>query len=152
VLKLSHYFEKGTDEKKWSLSPAAELNAGTQYYDRAYFENRKFTFATTSGSGGKGSSGKGHSGKGGSGGGGSQTIKTLVFYNTTKFSLLDYEFSAPVSYETRRWGCYALPVLAIPVHPAKYAVDGVIQKEALSNSFFIELGAFVKLNARHKKV
>jgi hypothetical protein len=148
-LKLSHYFEKGTDKKKWSLSPAVELNAGTQYYDQAYFENRKFTFATTSGSSGKGSSGKGHSGGKGSG---TTTVKTLVFYNTNKFSILDYEFSAPVAYETRRWGCYASPTLAVPVNPANYAVDGVLQKEALSNSFFIEIGAFVKLNARHKKV
>jgi len=145
-LKISHNFEKGPDNEKWSISPAIELNAGTQYYNQAYYKNRKFTFATTSGS--SGNSGNSHPGRGHSNSSSSSssttTVKTLVFNDQNKFSILDYEISVPVMYETNRWGLYATPCFAIPVNAASYAVDGVLQKEILTNSFFIEIGAFIK--------
>lgn len=156
-VKLSHYFEMGPDKKKWSVSPSIEMNAGTQYYNQAYYQNRKFTFATTSGNSGNGNSStshkKGHASSGNTGSGSnSGVIKSLFFNDQNKFTLLDYEISVPVMYETEKWGLFATPTVAIPVNAASYEVDGLLQKETLTNSFFIEVGAFVKLYAHHKKV
>lgn len=154
-LKISHYFEMGQDTKKWAISPAIEMNAGTQYYNQAYYQNRKFTFATTGNSGAVTSGathGKGHanSGTGTTSSGSSSIIKTLVFNDKNKFAVLDYEISVPVIYETGHWSFYATPDFAIPVNAASYGVDGVLQKEQLSNSFFIEIGMFIKLYPHHK--
>ena len=149
--KVAHYFEKWPVQKRWTVSPAIELNAGTQYFNEAYYKNRKFTF-TTSGSPGNNGNGhprRGHSNSGNSGSN-STIIKTLVFHTKNKFTLLDYEFSLPITYETRRWCLYTTPVFAIPVNPATYAVDGVLRKENLSNRFFIEIGAYVKFYTRKK--
>jgi hypothetical protein len=152
-LKLSHYFEMGPETRKWSITPSVEMNAGTQYYNQAYYKNRKFSFATAPGTAGGSAStqGKGHAHSSGSGTG-NGAIKTVVFNDTNQFTVLDYEMSLPVVYETRSWGLYATPTVALPVHAASYAVDGVLQKEALSNSFFIEVGVFGKLHPHHKRV
>ncbi len=151
-VKLSHYFEMGPDKKKWSVSPSIEMNAGTQYYNQAYYQNRKFSFATTSGNAGNGTSSISHKKGHASSGSNSGVIKSLVFADKNKFALLDYEISVPVMYETEKWGLYATPTVAIPVNAANYEVDGQLQKETLTNSFFIEMGVFVKLYAHHKKV
>lgn len=153
-LKISHYFEMGQDTKKWAISPAIEMNAGTQYYNQAYYQNRKFTFATTTAGSGIVTSaathGKGHANGSSSSGNGNSVIKTLVFNDKNKFNILDYEISVPVIYETSHWSLYATPDFAIPVNAANYAVNGVLQKEQLSNSFFIEIGAFIKLYTHRK--
>src|ERR1035437_736260 len=100
-LGLSHAFESGEENNKWTIAPTAQVNAGTQYFNEAYYEFRKFTIP-------------------------------------------DYEFSLPVNYDAKRWGLYALPTVAVPTNAASYAIDNAIQKESLSNSFFIEIGAYVK--------
>ena len=152
-LKISHYFEMGDGTKKWAIAPAIEMNTGTQYYNQAYYQNRKFTFATKTSSSGVVTSTaahrKGHA-QSSSSGSSSSVIKTLVFNDKNKFNILDYEISVPVIYETSHWSLYATPDFAIPVNAASYAVDGVLQKEQLSNSFFIEIGAFIKLYTHHK--
>lgn len=146
-LKLSHYLERGPAAHLWTVTPSIELNAGTQHFNQAYFANRKFNFATTgnSGNGNRGNSGKGHATSSGS------TVKTLVFTGGYKFSILDYELGLPLTYETNRFGAFITPTYAIPVHPVEYLLDNKLEKEVLSNSFFIELGAFIKLNIHHKK-
>ncbi len=146
-LKLSHYFERGPAAHLWTVTPAVELNAGTQHFNQAYYANRKFNFATTSNSGSGRKSGKGHANTSGS----STTVKTLVFTEGNKFSILDYELGLPLTYETSRFGAFITPTYAIPVHPVEYLLDNKLEKEVLSNSFFIELGGFIKLNIHHKK-
>ena len=146
-LGLSHPFESGEENNKWTITPTVQLNAGTQYFNEAYYEFRKFSFPTTSSSGSGTSSkgkGKGHSNSSNSGSGGSTTAKTITFYDKTKFTILDYEISLPVNYDNKRWGLFALPVIAIPVHPATFAIDNAIQKEKLSTAFFIEIGGYIK--------
>ncbi len=147
-LGLSHAFESGEENNKWTIAPTAQVNAGTQYFNEAYYEFRKFTFptaASNSGSGNGKGKGRGHSNSSNSGGGTTTTVKTVTFYDKNKFTILDYEFSLPVNYDAKRWGLYALPTVAVPTNAASYAIDNAIQKESLSNSFFIEIGAYVKL-------
>ena len=140
---LSHSFEMGPDSSKWTISPTAQIGAGTQSFYRAYYKNRKFSFGTTTGNGGNGSShGKGHHTT--SGGTSTGTSKTLTFLTQNQFTVLDYEVSIPIEYEHKRWGFHITPVFAIPVNPMTYAIDGVLQKETLTNSFFADAGVYLK--------
>lgn len=150
-VSLSHTFEQGEENNHWTFVPTIQANAGTQYFNEAYYEFRKFTFATTASNSGSGNSsgkgkGKGHSNStnSGSGSGNTSTVKTVTFYDRNRFTLLDVEFSVPVTYETKHWGVYANPVIAVPTNAATFAIDNAIQKEKLSTVFFAEIGAFVK--------
>ena len=153
-LGVSHPFEIGEENKKWTITPTLQTIAGTQYFNEAYYEFRKFTFTTTSGNSGNGNGngssnsgkGKGHSNSSNSGSGSSTTttVKTLTFYDKTKFTILDYELSLPVNYEAKHWGIYTNPVVAFPTNAASFAIDNVLQKEKLSTAFFVEVGGYIK--------
>ena len=139
---LSHPFETGPDSNKWTISPTAQITGGTQSFYRAYYENRKFSFntKTTNGTGNSNGHGKGHT----SGGTSGSSVKTLTFLSQNKFDILDYEASVPVEYEHKRWGFHVNPVLAVPVNAMTYAINGVLQKEILTNSFFVDAGIYLK--------
>jgi hypothetical protein len=140
---ISHPFGIGADSNKLTISPTAQITAGTQNFYRAYYQNRKFSFntSTTNGSGGSSVHSKGHHTGTGTAAGSS---KTLTFLSQNRFDVLDYEASVPVEYEHKRWGFHATPVLAVPVNPMTYTIDGVLQKESLTTSFFIEAGVYLK--------
>ncbi len=130
---LSHGFSFGSDNNLWSVTPTAEINAGSQTFYRAYFKNRKFSNTST------GVKAKGHSsGKNNTGN------SKISFVQSNNFSILDYELSIPIAYDAKSWGIFATPTLALPVNPATYAVDGVMQTETLSNSFFVKAGIYFK--------
>ena len=146
-LGLSHSFEFGEKDKLITFNPTFQLNAGTQYFNKAYYEFRKFPFATTANNSGGGNSGKrkGRSGGSNSGSGsGSSIVKNVTFYDKNKFTILDYELLLPVNYDRKRWGLFANPVVAFPVNAASIAIDNKLTKENLSTSFFIELGGYIK--------
>ncbi|MDQ6756723.1 MAG: hypothetical protein M3004_07285 [Bacteroidota bacterium] len=136
---ISHEFESGEENNKWTFNPTAQLNAGTQYFNQSYYETRKYTFATGSGVGSNRGKGKGHSSSSTT-----TTVKTLTFKDSNRFAILDYEFSFPINYDKKWWGLYALPVVAVPTSAATYVLDNTIQKEKISTTFFIEVGAYVK--------
>jgi hypothetical protein len=143
---ISHEFETGDENNKWTFNPTAQLNAGTQYFNQAYYEYRKFTFATSNpnrGSSGGNGRGRGHS-NGSNSGTTTTTVKTLAFKDSNRFTILDYEFSLPINYNVKRLTFFAVPVVAVPVNAATYVVDNVPQKENLATTFFIEVGAYIK--------
>lgn len=151
-LNLSHEFESGEENNHWKFTPTLQANAGTQYFNQAYYEFRKFTFPTKSAnsgssngsSSGKGS-GKGHSNSSNSGSGTTTpTVKTLTFYDRNRFTILDVELSVPINYEKKDWGLYANPVVGFPTNAATFAIDNAVQKEKLSTIFFTEIGAYIK--------
>lgn len=148
-LGVSHSFERGDDNNKFIVKPTVQVMAGTQYFNEAYYENRKFTFPTTgnssNGSSNSNGKGKGHSNSSNTGSvTTTTTVKTLTFYDKNRFTVLDYEISLPANYETKHWGFYLLPVVAIPTNAATFAIDNAIQKEKISTTFFVEVGAYVK--------
>jgi hypothetical protein len=149
-LGLSHAFETGEENNKWTIAPSAVMNAGTQYFNEAYYEFRKFSFTTTAAaassgnSGSSNSSGKGRGHSNSSNSTTTTTVKTVTFYDKNKFTILDYEFSVPVNYDAKHWGLFANPVIAVPTNAASYAIDNAIQKEKISTSFFTEIGAYIK--------
>ena len=135
---FSHPFEIGIENNSCTISPTAQINAGTQTFYRSYYKNRKFSFS--SGSSNSRGSGKGHHTSANSG-----SNKIISFPSPNGFNVLDYELLVPVQYETKRCVIYANPVAAFPVNPVSYAVDGVMQTEKLSNSFYAEVGIYFKL-------
>lgn len=137
---VAHPFNISVKDNSLSISPTVEINAGTQSFYQAYYKNRKFSF-TTHGSNGKGRS---HKKSGTTTTTDTSTVKEVTFPGQNRFSLLDYEFSIPMSFDAKKWGLFLTPVLAIPVNPTTYAIDGVLQKEQLSNSFFIKTGVYFK--------
>lgn len=145
-INVSHSF--GLDEnKQLQVTPTFQVNAGTQYFNQAYYEFRKFSVPTSGGSGG--SSGNGSNrGKGHSHGSGSSTttVQTITFTNQNKFSILDYEISLPVTYDLSKWGIFLIPYYVLPTSAANYVINGQLKKEQLTNTFFIELGAYLKLH------
>jgi hypothetical protein len=120
----SHEFGFG-DNKQFAITPSALLNAGTQNFDASYFTNRKFSTkrkrraAVTS-------------------------SNVVVIQN--QFSILDYELSLPFNYDNSKWGVFITPTYSIPQNPFKYSLNGgtTYQTEALSNSFYAEVGVYIK--------
>lgn len=139
---ISHPFYFTVKDKNLSISPIAEMNAGTQSFYRAYYENRKFGFTT------HGSNAKGHghkkSGTTTTPVSDTSSIVTVTFPEQNRFSILDYEFSLPMTFDAKKWGIFLTPTVAIPLNPATYEIDGVLQKEKLSTSFFVKTGVYYK--------
>jgi len=134
---ISHKFEWKIKEGDFSIAPQALVNAGTQHFYTSYYLNRKFPTGN-----GKG---RGRLQKTGSGNNSNGSGSVQVSYNN-QFSVLDYELSVPFKYEQKKWSFYLTPNFAIPVNPVNYSLDQQTPvKESLTNSFFIEMGAALKL-------
>ena len=124
---LSYNIEFGNDEN-WSFSPTGVVNAGTSNFYKSYFTDKKFTgkrrrvTAPTQ-----------------------PLITPIVIKNG--FGILDYELSAPLEYEGRKFGFYCTPTYSIPVNPISYSLTNGLtyKKEKLTNSFYVELGVFMKI-------
>ncbi len=141
---LSHEWNWGKDSN-WSIEPAFTSNIGSQNYFDNYQQSR--TRKT----------------------GGRTTTPTQVGYYTTisilslnprRFVLLDYELSAPLYYDTKKWGAYIIPTFAIPQNPDTYSIttatvrkyrDGttdtpVVRQfqspENIQNSFYAQIGVY----------
>lgn len=155
-LKIGRYFQIGSDMNNLSIAPSLQVNAGTQYYNQAYYTNRKYSVATSNGNGTTTTTRKGHARKSaattGSTGSTSttSTIKSLTFTNKNQFTILDYELSLPLNYQYKNFGIFAIPTFAIPVNASSYEVDGVLTKEKVSNTFFMEIGVSLKFPTHHK--
>lgn len=124
-LGLSHQFE--FDNGNFAITPTAVVNAGTQNFYEGYFTNRKFSAKrkrrqTTN----------------------PNAIKVIVV--NKKFAVLDYELSLPVNYDKAKWGLFITPTYSLPENGFKYSLNNGVtyRTELLSNSFYIEVGGYVK--------
>ncbi len=122
--ELNHTFYAVSDQLK--ITPTIYVNFGTQNYYNEYTSYKR--------------SGSGAGGGYGNGGGGSTQTTTVTAAESTKFQLLDYEFSLPVSYTYKKLTVFCTPVFAIPVNPSLITIDGQTTREVLSNSFFWSAG------------
>lgn len=123
---LSHQFEF-TDNKRWAITPSVLVNGGTQNFYENYYTHRKY----------------------------SQKRKRRLTQNTNNvnvivmnksFSILDYELSMPIDYTDHKWGLFFMPTFSIPENGFKYSLNNgaTYQSEILSNSFYAEVGAYIK--------
>ncbi len=113
---VSHPFRFGSDSSIWTIEPSFKSNFGTQKYYEAQKKAKK--------------------------NGGSATKIT----GSTAFVVLDYEFSLPLSYDTKKWGFSFTPSFAIPVNPISLTKPNgsIFLQEKLSNVFYAELGFNIK--------
>ena len=116
------------EDENWTFSPSAVVNIGTSNFYSTYFKDKKFSTKRKK-----------------------RTpvvpAGTIVTVNVEKqnFGLLDYELSAPLEYENKRFGFFLTPTYAIPVNPVKYTINnGAPITEQLTNTLYIEIGAFIK--------
>ncbi|HVZ55174.1 MAG TPA: hypothetical protein VG870_00830 [Chitinophagaceae bacterium] len=114
-------------DNRLSFTPGFKFNAGTQnFYDQYYKHGRSRNVHK----------------RNRNGGGGATAVIQVVSANA--FTIMDYEASLPVKYETNRWRLTFTPTYFIPVHPATLKVNNVLTSEALQNSWVVQLEAVIK--------
>ena len=124
---LNKSFEIG----KLVIEPGVKLNAGTQNYYNSYLVAGKSHITGNKGLG-RGLLKKGNSG--------TTTPTTYSVVEASKYKVLDYEISVPVSYSLHNFKFDIVPTYAIPVNPASIlSSTGTVQKENISNHFVLQL-------------
>ena len=147
-ITLSHGFDFGKeDTAAWTITPTFKANYGTQ--DFIHEHTRKKVKKKNQAANVKNS------------------IVTNVISGSNAFSILDYEFSAPISFETKNWAFSFTPTYALPVNPITTKTQTIlyqngiklpqnqqpkpeIEKENLSNTFFFELEVTWKIPTTKK--
>lgn len=104
------------------ITPTAYVGFGTQNYYTEYYTYRNY--------------GSGSYGRGGYGNGSMGQTEIVSSAESTKFKLLNYEFSLPVSFSIGNFDFFATPVYTIPLSPSSITVNGITTKEPLSNTFY----------------
>ena len=141
-LGMGHAFNSGDEDHLFSINPSININWSTlNFYEG--FTSRKVskkigqTIANVA----------------------SATATTTVDKN--RFTLLDYELSVPLSYDTKKFSCFLTPTFALPQNPINTTTSTVIKlkngtqttqvqnstplsEKKLENSFFWEFGVYVK--------
>lgn len=139
---LGHVFSFGEDDRKFSITPKALANMSTLHFYEGY-TNRKV----------------GKKAK--------QTMPNLLSVSSittvdnNKFTLLDYELSIPIAYDTKRIGVFFIPTFALPQNPIHTTTTTVYKfrngsentvtqnstpqsEKNLGNIFYAELGIYLK--------
>jgi hypothetical protein len=114
-----------------SVTPTATMNASTQQFYNSYYKNKRFSIPRH----------------------GKPPLPANVslsgeVLNSGEFQIMDYEFSAPVSYTAGKWTFNFTPTEAIPVNPADIKLTAKVNnqtssktyKEVLPNTFFYQVG------------
>jgi hypothetical protein len=142
TVRRSFYF--GEDGKQWSITPLALVNFSTLHFYEGY-TNRKIgkrqknplitSIVSTT---------------------------TVTNKNSNNLTLLDAEFSIPVSYDEKKWGIYCTPTLAVPQNAIYTSTKSVItlrngnvnspasinstpdSEKKLASTFYVELGVYFK--------
>ena len=109
-LAISHQFsiETSDEDTYWLIEPGLETNLGTQNFLNGYKTKtgkRKLVTASNS-----------------------------IVSDGGKFQLLDYEFSLPISYNTKRWSITFSPVYAIPKNPITTTTTALITSASKTKS------------------
>ena len=125
-LEIAHYFQLDSNDE-WSFEPSVTMNAGTNNFYETYFTDIKYASrrrAIITGD---------------------PFIKPIIIKKG--FGILDYEVSAPIKYEGKKLGLYFTPTYTIPVNPVSFSLNNgsTYKTEKLTNSFFVEVGLFIKL-------
>ncbi|GAC1585872.1 MAG: hypothetical protein NVS3B19_03870 [Ginsengibacter sp.] len=131
---LSHGFYFGEKGSEWAIVPTVTTHLGTQNYYQDYINFRK-------GKGAIRGRGRGRNGSGGA----TTTMTTTVA--SSKFGILDYEFSVPIEYDGNKWGLFLTPIYAIPQNPVSVsssATGSTYITEKLENSFYTTVGVYLK--------
>lgn len=141
---LEHSFS--TKDERFSFTPGAYLNAGTQNYYNEYYQQRRYA---------NGNSGKGR-GKSKKGSGTTTTASTVSAQTqqSAQFKILDYELHGKLEYKVKKFAFNLIPQLAIPENPSTVIIttkgsNGSTTtqtvREKISNSFYCAVGLSYQL-------
>lgn len=108
------------------INPSVSLNAGTQNYFSNYNNNIHFGGGMISG-------------------GGPSSMGGGMNKNGNGFTILDYEFSLPVSYTLKKFSISITPIYSIPVSPATIYNGQTTYTEQISNTLFWSVGIKFKI-------
>jgi hypothetical protein len=147
TLSVGRAFYVGEENNQWTINPAVAVNMSTLNFYEGY----------TSRTNGKRTAMQNPL---------IQSVSTTTTVTNTKTSaltLMDYEISVPVSYDSKKWGIYFTPTLAIPQNPIYTKTTAVIKyrnpstpqqtitfdstpnsEKKLENTFFAEVGVYFK--------
>jgi hypothetical protein len=137
-IEHSFYF----DDDDIEITPAINVNASTENFYSSYYELRRYSEKRKKRSTSV-----------------NETISGTL-PNAGQFQILDYELTAPISYTLNKFTLNFSPVYAIPVNPAIISLSTKIGNEApkttnsleaVSNSFFFQLGITYKFSIKVKK-
>jgi hypothetical protein len=146
---VSHSFYLGEEGKQWTITPKALVNFSTLHFYEGYTNKKigkrqKFPLIISS-----------------------TSTTTITNKNSNNITLLDFELSVPVSYDTKKWGIYCTPTIAVPQNAIYTTTVTDIKKrdpsnltsiisqqittnstpdseKKLSNSFYVEVGVYFK--------
>jgi len=138
--QASFALQQEFDIGNFSITPTATMNAATQNSYNSYYQNRRFTIPRNDGKPPLPAN---------------VTVSGEVL-NADKFQILDYEFSAPVSYTTGNWTFNFTPTEAFPVNPADIKATITVDnqsksytyKEKLPNTFYFSLEVTYAFNRK----
>lgn len=143
-ITASRSFYLGEEGKQWTITPKALVNFSTLHFYEGY-TNRKI---------GKRQKNPLVSSV--------SSTTTVTNKNANSLTLLDFELSAPISYDEKKWGFYCIPTLAVPQNAIYTTTKSVItlrsgqvntpapldstpdSEKKLSSNFFIEFGVYCK--------
>ena len=115
-----------------SITPTATMNASTQQFYNEYYKNKRFIIPRP---------GKPPLP--------ANTSITGEVLNSDQFQIMDYEFSAPISFTASKWTFNFTPTLALPVNPADLRITVKVNNQSVtkdvretlaSNVFFYQIG------------
>jgi hypothetical protein len=120
--------EFNPNDGPFSITPTVLFNGSTLNFYQSYFDQRKYKNLRKNNPNAK--------------------VKATLL-NATSFSILDYEFSLPLEYNTGKFNFSLTPYYTIPLNPAQVTVTitpnvGPIRSttftEKISNTFFVVIG------------
>lgn len=130
------------ENENWSVEPKANVNFSTLHFYEGYTSN---TVSRKKGNNNTNVL--------------SVTAVTKVAKN--KLTLMNYEFAAPLSYDTKKYGFYFTPTVAVPKNPIYTTTTTTLKlrngttlsqtedstpdaEKNLKSSFYFEIGAYIK--------
>ena len=138
---------KSIEVGKFAIEPTLKLNAGTQNYYNSFLVAGKSHLTGNKGHG-KGLGSVKSAGKGNSGTTTTTTTTTTETYTVvqaSRYKILDYEISVPVSYNFHNFQFELSPTYSIPENAATILSSaGTVKKEVISNHFVLQLGVTYK--------
>ena len=126
---ISHSFYLCRD--KLLITPAVQINAGSQHYYNEYYSQRSVATGT-------------HKGKG-KGTPQAHPVTDIHLQAYDKFQVLDYEATLLASYTVHKLRFFASCTLTLPLNPATVISQEAVYTEELKNSVYWSVGTRLKL-------
>lgn len=143
-IELEHEFTIKNGKDEFNVTPTFDINSSTLNYYEGYLNKKigKKVWHNNSGI---------------------SKVNAVTTVNDNRFTLLDYEFSVPMNYQTKQFVFFLIPTYAIPkntIHTTTITttklnsgVESVVTKNSttesernLKNNFFAEFGMYYKFD------